>query len=81
LCGILWTQTATLAPFLIDRVSADGKLTRIAEVKLTHLGKDGGFLRAVDAESGASSGDTSAGPSRVWGKGDRAAAWVFAEHG
>ncbi|KAF0096539.1 MAG: hypothetical protein FD144_5832, partial [Rhodospirillaceae bacterium] len=33
-------------------VSADGKLPHLAEVKLTHPGKDVGLLRAVDAEPG-----------------------------
>ncbi|MGD3338298.1 hypothetical protein AB5N79_23400, partial [Xanthomonas citri pv. citri] len=39
-------------------VSADVKLTHSAEVKVTHLGHDGGLLKAADVDSGAGSGDT-----------------------
>ncbi|MCD0278820.1 hypothetical protein JWH04_07675, partial [Xanthomonas melonis] len=38
------------------RVSADVKLTHSAEVKVTHLGHDGGLLKAADVDSGAGSG-------------------------
>ncbi|WP_434991016.1 arsenic resistance protein, partial [Xanthomonas melonis] len=43
---------------LIIGVSADVKLTHSAEVKVTHLGHDGGLLKAADVDSGAGSGDT-----------------------
>ncbi|MCD0257070.1 hypothetical protein JWH11_02535, partial [Xanthomonas melonis] len=36
-------------------VSADVKLTHCGEVKVTHLGHDGGLLKAADVDSGASS--------------------------
>ncbi|MGD3338403.1 hypothetical protein AB5N79_24005, partial [Xanthomonas citri pv. citri] len=41
-----------------EAVSADVKLTHSAEVKVTHLGHDGGLLKAADVDSGAGSGDT-----------------------
>jgi len=60
-------------------VAADGKLTHCAEVKVTHLGEDGGLL-AVDVDPGASSGDTSDGPKGRRSASDRAAAGLFAQH-
>jgi hypothetical protein len=62
-------------------VSADAKVAHCAEVNLTHLGNNGGFARAVDVEPGASSGDTSFGPSWVWSARDSAAVRLFAEYG
>jgi hypothetical protein len=40
------------------RVSADLILTHVAEVKVDHLGEDGGFFRTAHADSGASRGDS-----------------------
>jgi hypothetical protein len=39
-------------------VSADVILNRPVEVKVDHLSEDGGFEAAIDADSGASRGDT-----------------------
>jgi hypothetical protein len=61
-------------------VTADVKLTHIAEVILTHLGEDGGFC-AADADSGASSGDSGVGPTRDGVARDRAANGAVAQHG
>ena len=47
---------------ICDAVSADVKLTHCAEVKVTHLGEDGGLFGAADVDPGASSGNTSNGP-------------------
>jgi salicylate hydroxylase len=66
---------------MIFGVSADAKVAHCAEVNLTHLGNNGGFARAVDVEPGASSGDTSFGPSWVWCARDSAAVRLFAEYG
>lgn len=41
----------------VPGVSADVKLTRVAEVKLTHLGEDGGFGTAY-VDPGAVRGDS-----------------------
>jgi hypothetical protein len=62
-----------------EDVSADVKLTHCAEVKVTHLGDDGGFL-AVDVDPGASSGDTCDGPQGRRDQGDSPAAGLFAQH-
>src|SRR5215831_18273083 len=63
-----------------EAVTADVKLTRSAELIVTHLGEDGGFC-AADADSGASSGDSGVGPTRDDGARDRAANGVVSEHG
>ncbi len=62
-------------------VSAGAILTHVVGVKVTHLGEDGGFLAADDADSGAGSGDQGARPSRRCNPGDREAAGLLAEHG
>jgi hypothetical protein len=63
-----------------DAVSAGVKLTHIAEVKLTHLGKDGG-KEAADVDPGAGSGGSSVGKTRGGSAGDRAADGLLAQHG
>jgi putative ABC transport system substrate-binding protein len=62
-------------------VSAGVILTHCAEVKVTPLGEDDGLCGAVDAEPGASSGDTSDGPKGRRGEIDRQAAGLLAQHG
>ena len=44
-------------------VGADAKLTHVAEVKLPHLGNDGGLF-AANVDPGASSGDSGIGSAR-----------------
>jgi hypothetical protein len=51
-------------------VSAGVKLDHLAEVKVDHLGDDGGFLRAADADSGAVRGDSGVGTARDGDPGD-----------
>ena len=63
-----------------EDVSAEVILTHIAEVKLTHLGKDGG-KEAADVDPGAGSGDSSVGKTRRRSTGDRSADGVFAQYG
>ena len=46
-----------LAPDPHDPVSADCNVTRIVEVKVTHLGEYGGFESRRDVDPGASRGD------------------------
>jgi hypothetical protein len=60
------------------RVSARVILTPCAEVKVTHLGEYGGFLEAADVDPGASSGDTSHGPTGRRDQGDREASGMLA---
>jgi transposase len=48
---------------------------------MTHLGEDGGFWAAENADPGAGSGDQSACPSRGADSGHCAAAWLFAQYG
>jgi hypothetical protein len=62
-------------------VSAEVILTPCDEVKVTHLGEDGGFLEAADVDPGASSGDTSHGPTGRRDQGDREAGWMLAQYG
>jgi hypothetical protein len=45
-------------------VSAEVKLTHPAEVKVTHLGEDDGFLSRRDVDPGASGGDSGSGTTR-----------------
>jgi hypothetical protein len=59
-------------------VSAGVILIHFVGVKMTHLGEDGGFLAADDADPGAGSGDQGIRPSRRGNSGDRKAAWLFA---
>ena len=75
-CSVTGTLRSAHEP-----VSADAKVTHCAEVKQTHRGNNDGFARAVDVEPGASSGDTSIGPSGVWSARDSAAVGLFAEYG
>jgi hypothetical protein len=67
--------------FPIGLVSARVILTPCDEVKVTHLGEYGGFLEAADVDPGASSGDTSNGPTGRRDQGDREAGGMLAEHG
>jgi hypothetical protein len=59
-------------------VSTGAILTRPTGVKVTHLGEDGSFAEAADVDPGASSGDTSHGPTGRSIEGDRAAGGMFA---
>jgi hypothetical protein len=59
-------------------VSTGVILTHPTGVKVTHLGEDGSFAEAADVDPGASSGDTSHGPTGRRIEGDRAAGGVFA---
>src|SRR5580693_2404340 len=52
----------------------------IDEVKLTHLGEDGSFFEAADVDPGASSGDTSDGPTGRRIESDREAGGMLAQH-
>jgi len=52
-----------------------------AEVELTHLGEDGSFLEAADVDPGASSGDTSDGPTGRRDQSDREASRMLAQYG
>ena len=63
-----------------ELVSAGLILTHCAEVKVTPLGEDDGLCGAVDVDPGASSGDTSDGPTRGDAS-DRAGTGLFAQHG
>jgi hypothetical protein len=58
-------------------VSARVILTPCAEVRVTHLGEYGGFLEAADVDPGASSGDTSHGPTGRRDQGDREASGML----
>lgn len=60
------------------RVSTGVILTHPTGVKVTHLGEDGSFAEAADVDPGASSGDTSHGPTGRRIEGDRAASGMFA---
>ena len=53
-------------------VSAGVILTHFVEVKLTHLGEDGGLLAAENAYPGAGSGNQSDGPAGHEDSRDRA---------
>lgn len=64
----------------LHSVSAGVKLTHLAEVKLTHLGKDGG-QEAADVDPGGSSGDSSFGKTRAKPSRDSARGWLFAQYG
>ena len=59
-------------------VSAGVILTHCVGVKVTHLGEDGGFLAAGDADSGASSGNKGVGSSGCGDTIDRPAVGMFA---
>jgi hypothetical protein len=59
-------------------VSTGVILTHPTGVKVTHLGEDGSFAEAADVDPGASSGDTSHGPTGRRIEGDRTAGGVFA---
>ena len=61
-------------------VNADVKLTRVAEVKLTHLGEDGGFGTAY-VDPGAVRGDSGVVSARQEHQRDCQGAWGVAEHG
>ncbi len=61
-------------------VNADVKLTRVAEVKLTHLGEDGGFGTAY-VDPGAARGDSGVVSARQEHQRDCQGAWGVAEHG
>jgi hypothetical protein len=62
-------------------VSADVKLTHCAEVKVTHLGEDGGLLGRRHVDPGASSGDSDIGPARRVDSADQSAYGAVAQHG
>jgi hypothetical protein len=59
-------------------VSTGVILTHCTGVKVTHLGEDGSFLEAADVDPGASSGDTSYGPTGRGIEGDCAAGRMLA---
>ena len=61
-------------------VDADVKLTRVAEVKLTHLGENGGFGTAY-VDPGAVRGDSGVVSAGQEHQGYRQGAWGVAEHG
>ena len=61
-------------------VNADVKLTRVAEVKLTHLGEDGGFGTAY-VDPGAVRGDSGVVSARQEHQRDCQGAWGVAQHG
>jgi len=81
-------ETSVLFELLAERyerkpwpsVSAEVRMTHCTELNLTHLGEHGGLL-AVDVDPGASSGDTSDGPSGRRSSRDREAAGLLAQHG
>jgi hypothetical protein len=52
----------------------------IDEVELTHLGEDGSFFEAADVDPGASSGDTSDGPTGRGIESDRKAGGMLTQH-
>jgi hypothetical protein len=74
---ICWTY----AHWFVVNVSARVILTPCDEVKVTHLGEYGGFLEAADVDPGASSGDTSNGPTGRRDQGDCEASRVLTQHG
>ena len=65
-----WRQIRTNNPLeriireIRRSVNAEVKMTPIAEVKLTHLGEDDGFLSRRDVDPGASGGDSDSGTTR-----------------
>lgn len=59
--------------FVLLSVSAGVKLTHCAEVKVTHLGEDGGFLGRRHVDPGAGSGDSDIGPARRVDSADQSA--------
>ena len=59
-------------------VAAEVILDHVAEVKVDHLGEDGGLWTA-DADSGAICGDTGVEPSRQVNQGNRARLRYFAD--
>jgi len=73
----LWSPSRLVLVRFPD-VSARVILTPCDEVKVTHLGEYGGFLEAADVDPGASSGDTSNGPTGRRDQGDREAGGMLA---
>jgi hypothetical protein len=65
----------------LQSVSADVKMTHLAEVNLTHLGGARWRLFAADAESGASSGNQGVGKTWNGGAGDSEADGYLAQYG
>jgi hypothetical protein len=72
------SKSSTMPDMRREIVSAGVILTHFVEVKLTHLGEDGGLLAAEDAYPGAGSGNQSDGAAWHENSRDRARAWVLA---
>jgi hypothetical protein len=79
-CSTCSASVASSPSVRVKRVPVSAKviLTPCDEVKVTHLGEDGGFLEAADVDPGASSGDTSNGPTGRRDQGDREAGGMLA---